>query len=213
MKAEIVGLENNTLHLSGGISNNEPISKEYKEKLYYLRGLEDVLKAISGYNELIKEYPYEIGAYINLGGIYIKLKDFSKAEEIYRNCIEQNKNSLKKQELSMIYISLASIVKINDLNEAKSLVETSLLLHRNYDTLMAMGIACKNNGEYEKALEYYKESIEITPTVAGYLNMLNIYAIHQIDMDKALLILKKAKQLCPEHPSIIPYEEALNEFK
>ena len=163
-------------------------------------------KYIEAFEDII-----HIRDYINLACIYVDLKEYDKAIQIFLDVIDSNK--YKSEELADVYFGLAVCYDCqSQKDKAKDYYEEAIkneckapecyyFLACIYDELEKD----EDSIESKKAIEYYLKSIEIYPDyLFAYVNLGNIYARFNKN-DKALEYFLKAKEKDKDHSANCDY--------
>ena len=163
-------------------------------------------KYIEAFEDII-----HIRDYINLACIYVDLKEYDKAIQIFLDIIDSNK--YKSEELADVYFGLAVCYDCqSQKDKAKDYYEEAIkngckapecyyFLACIYDELEKD----EDSIESQKAIEYYLKSIEICPDyLFAYVNLGNIYARFNKN-DKALEYFLKAKEKDKDHSANCDY--------
>jgi tetratricopeptide (TPR) repeat protein len=128
---------------------------------------EDVV--IATYQKAIAIDPNDVIAHFNLGLAYYKSQAFEEAKAILEKCLRINKNDrASHQQVDGAVNQLLGIIHYSALRNDKKAVfyfEESLKFSpRDMDTYYGLGLAYTRMGEYGKALEAYKKSLEMGNT-------------------------------------------------
>ena len=128
---------------------------------------EDFSGALEAYQEMMRIKPEDLLPYFNSGDVYLSLKDYEKAADMYEKVLEINPKwvnayreifSLYKFHLTSRYDD--NIVDIlNDGIEA-NFDEGSMVLSNFYAML---GVYYQENENKDKAIENYKKALELNP--------------------------------------------------
>ena len=181
------------------------------------------------YNKVIKVNPKKISAHNNLGLIFQKLSDYSKAKYYFEKTIEINSNySNGYFNLGNIYKILAEPQKaisfyekaieidpahINTLNnlglifaelgESQKAIkyhEKIITIDPNHtDAHLSLGLNFFNLGDNQKAKYYYEKVIEIDPNYADAHNNLGVIFKDSKDYQEALSCYEKVIKINPNH--------------
>ena len=162
---------------------------------------------------------------INKGLIYLKDKNYVKAETFFLNLlrnnpsntqvfsylipalIEQKKfsdalkfserlfNLNKKKELGLIYIGIINF-NLQKYTLAFKFFEQALLLNPvNSDALLNMGVTFRKLGNNSKAIEYFERSLKIDSNKSIIFYNLGSIYEEECDLEKSMLFFKKAISL------------------
>ncbi|WP_353092840.1 tetratricopeptide repeat protein [Tissierella praeacuta] len=168
--------------------------------------INNIMKSLSTYEEIVKIAPNEAGAYYGMAMIYEQIGEKDKALEYYHKAIaidpyydrayyyaanifdeKGDKNKAIEYYYKVIemvpndyitYNNIGSIYEeLGDYNKAYNMIEKSLDIEPDYyKALFNMGVVYKALGNNDKALEYYFKSININPKYS--YSYLNISAIY-----------------------------------
>lgn len=131
-------------------------------------------KAIILYNEFMSKFtePFDkISSYYNIGVCYYELGNYVKAIEAHKEAIKINPIAIYSHRgLGDVYF------KLNDLKKAYTHYLISYKFERNDKVLNNMGAIEHQLGNYTKALEYFKEGLEVNEDNAElYINIAFTY--------------------------------------
>lgn len=117
--------------------------------------------------------PLLFDAYLNLGFIHRLLKEFSKAEQLYKKALEIGR-SLKdsdKESLAKIHLAICLL----DHGELKEAIETyfeplmvfktTMRIHTKALYLQHYGNACRSAADWGRAKEYLREALDLAREV------------------------------------------------
>lgn len=122
---------------------------------------------LNTFGEKSDQYAYSIS---NLGGYYEEIKEFAKADSLYKKALSIQEEILGKDSRNYLLTQfhLATVnKKLGYSDKAESLyLENSQLWKKNYGTkipqythsILYLGIMHHQNGKYEKAVPFLKES-------------------------------------------------------
>jgi len=125
-------------------------------KNYY--SIEEYKLALSSYQKSLK-MGYNVAQY-NIADVYIATEDYKKAENVYLDMISKDGAQIDA------YLAAAELYKKWDGGKYKVLSIFELGLENNlnnYDLLIKLGDYYKENGNKEKALEYYQKALDTHP--------------------------------------------------
>ena len=159
---------------------------------------------------------------IRTGTIYIKNKEYLKAEKFFLNLVRKNPSNIKlysyliptmieqknfkdalkfaerlhnlhkNNELGLIYLGIINY-KLENFSIALNFFEKSLLINpENYDALLNTGVTFRKLGKNKKALEYYYKCTEINANKSIAFYNLGSIYEEECDLEKAMMFYKKA---------------------
>jgi len=130
----------------------------------------------------------ESQALILLGGIRYYQGNYDSALVAWMDCIEvlQLRLTLDKDSAEINYLK-----------------DGLALLYNN------VGLIHKNNGEYDKAIEYYQQNLKIQEEIGNLMNMArgmaniaNVYFVFAIDLDKAMDYYQRSLELFAQYAEL-----------
>jgi len=210
-------------------------------RLYVNLGKADIAEDLLA--DLVRENPEESNRHIILGHFYVSRNLPDKAEEAYIKATEvDSKNPTPYMVLAGFYERSGQIEKLLPiyetalaLNPEDAQILTAIAQYhlRQKDiekapqqtrSLMMLGALYEQKGELDLAEQYYRKTLEINPDFAPAANNLAYILTSQGgDINEALMLAKKAKELLPDDPSVMDtlgwiyykkglYESAIVEF-
>ncbi len=150
-------------------------------------------------SDITKIIPGNMVAYNIQGYNFIRNKEFDKAIKFFNKMIEL------EPENPAFYISLAKIYTL------KGEIDNTITHYRqaisadpdNVYAHMKIGVFLEAKGLLDESADAYKKVIELAPEFApSYNNLALLYALKMNDIDIALKMAKRAKELDPNNPSI-----------
>ena len=133
------------------------------------------------------------------GRAFSAQKQWPQAEQAFRQSLELNPDfSLSYQSLAQVYLANTNLA-----GAAKEL--EGLVSRRTNDLASAVVLATvyERLGQTERARDRYEQLIKLNPRfVPPYNNLAYIYTERLPQLDRALELATKARQLAPEDPSI-----------
>ena len=169
--------------------------------------------AIEAYEKAIEINPKLVDAYNNLGNIFLLQDEIDKAEAVFKKAISANPVHIGG------YINLGNLLldKRQQIDEAISCYQKAFNLNPNNTDVsdnLSLAHKLKNNeleslfyqaytfysrGEYEKAIELYKQAISIHPE-AQNLYFYLLWSLHSLGkIDEAIEEVKLALQVLPNN--------------
>ncbi|WP_300703932.1 ATP-binding protein [Bacteroides sp.] len=189
------------------INSNNPISLFYSAYIYHDIG--NTSKAIEFYKKIIKKDPHDEIVLYNLATIYKNLKEYNKAEKLYKKVIKINPNDSdayynlgdlyeltecnekaikiyekiiesNPQEIDA-YINLGALYIVsNDFSKSEIILKKVIEIDStNVQALIGLGIISEQKKDIEKAIKWYEQSINNTPSSLAYLSLANLYENNQ----------------------------------
>ena len=162
---------------------------------------------------------------IKKGLIYLKDKDYIKAEIFFLNLVRKNPSNIqiysylipvlieqkkfsdalkfserlfnlnKKNELGLIYIGIINY-NLKEYPLAFEFFERALLINpKNFDALLNIGVTFRKLGNNLKAIEYFEKSLKINPMKSIVFYNLGSVYEEECDLEKAMMFFKKAISL------------------
>ena len=146
-------------------------------------------------NEIVKKFPNEYEAYLNLGNLFASWRLFQKAVEPYRRAIVLAPNK------TQAYNNLGVVYKELGRNEEALFAYQKVLELNPNDSaaLNNLGNLRRNMGDTTGAIAALKRSITLNPNYAdAYSNLGALYKENK-EFDRAMFYYQKALALNPEH--------------
>jgi len=146
-------------------------------------------------NEIVKKFPNEYEAYLNLGNLFASWRLFQKAVEPYRRAIVLAPNK------TQAYNNLGVVYKELGRNEEALFAYQKVLELNPNDSaaLNNLGNLRRNMGDTTGAIAALKCSITLNPNYAdAYSNLGALYKENK-EFDRAMFYYQKALALNPEH--------------
>ena len=191
--------------------------------------MEQITEQIKKLENSIKIDPQNLTKHFELGSIYIKIKKYDLALEIFNKTIEIDKNflpgynnlgniykELKKIEKSIKYFKKAIKINSNYINaiynlavvyseignneDAVNYFKKALQINPNHiPTLNNFGILLKNFKKYEEAINCFEKIISIDANFLKAYNNIGTISLELGDMKKAIEAYYKAFNLDPNN--------------
>ena len=188
----------------------------------------DLDKAMDEVNEVIKALPDDPIARNALGEVYMRKGDIEEALAEFQKAVELGPDYAPgHKNIGVIYLLKGSMDKaIEQYQKALSVAPNYGDGHASLgEAYMFKGMTQEAAEEFEKAIA--RDSVRTLPLktlISVYNNLAYIYAEDGQDLDKALLLAEKARQVAPNHPGIADtlgwvyykkgnYEEAVTNLK
>ena len=146
-------------------------------------------------NEIVKKFPNEYEAYLNLGNLFASWRLFQKAVEPYRRAI------VLAPDKTQAYNNLGVVYKELGRNEEALFAYQKVLELNPNDSaaLNNLGNLRRNMGDTTGAIAALKCSITLNPNYAdAYSNLGALYKENK-EFDRAMFYYQKALALNPEH--------------
>jgi Flp pilus assembly protein TadD len=177
------------------VANANEIEKcfNYFDSQNYQLALQAGQKAVRIYPRSAEAHKCLGKTYTRLGYFKLSIKELKTAEKLTNN----------KADLGVIYLCIGfDYNKLGDLNNALLYYDRQLEIYRNLNdeegeskALNNIGVIYQNQGNYDKALEYYNKSLRLTSDPSSIANTYNNIATVYFakgDNNKAVEYLKKA---------------------
>ena len=168
---------------------------DYITLVELLKLLKKPEEALGVANEIVKKFPNEYEAYLNLGNLFASWRLFQKAVEPYRRAI------VLAPDKTQAYNNLGVVYKELGRNEEALFAYQKVLELNPNDSaaLNNLGNLRRNMGDTTGAIAALKCSITLNPNYAdAYSNLGAIYKENK-EFDRAMFYYQKALALNPEH--------------
>ena len=168
---------------------------DYITLVELLKLLKKPEEALGVANEIVKKFPNEYEAYLNLGNLFASWRLFQKAVEPYRRAIVLAPNK------TQAYNNLGVVYKELGRNEEALFAYQKVLELNPNDSaaLNNLGNLRRNMGDTTGAIAALKRSITLNPNYAdAYSNLGALYKENK-EFDRAMFYYQKALALNPEH--------------
>lgn len=124
----------------------------------------------------------EIGRIIcknSIGGIYLKKENYKAAEPIIKEALEKALVSGDQFYIASSYINLGKLkIELNKLDLAETNLKEALKLSKSFNLKSSIAESCKllaqineKNQNFETALDYYKQAVDIESTILTEQNL------------------------------------------
>ena len=166
-------------------------------KVYLQQGQQD--KALELAQRVLKDYPDMPQALHWMGNIYAQRRDYPKAIEYWTRVIEASPKAL------MVYVKVGfAHLKQGDRQKAMEIFQASIKENPEFGPgYISLGEAYKLTKQEVKASEMYEKGLTYSPRSTLALNNLAwIFATRGEQLDKALNLAKRAKDLARDSPEI-----------
>lgn len=181
--------------LERAIHQNPKSDLAYLEFLFICQMEEKVEEAEAFFQHIIDKDPYNPVAWYYLGLCYQDMELYEKSIEAFDFSITIDETYVEgyiQKSESLIALELYEMA-IPNLLEAMKHTENRVRIH------YTLGECYENLHQYEKALEYYKATVEIHPEIAdGWFGMAICYG-HLNKFKDALSLLSKSLELDPDN--------------
>ena len=168
---------------------------DYITLVELLKLLKKPEEALGVANEIVKKFPNEYEAYLNLGNLFASWRLFQKAVEPYRRAI------VLAPDKTQAYNNLGVVYKELGRNEEALFAYQKVLELNPNDSaaLNNLGNLRRNMGDTTGAIADLKRSITLNPNYAdAYSNLGALYKENK-EFDRAMFYYQKALALNPEH--------------
>lgn len=158
--------------------------------------------------EVIKLNAHNMDAYRGLGEIYLELKQYNQAKEVFEYIIKFDERD------SDAYFKLGTVKQgEGDTSTAREYyLKANKLSPGSIKTLAGLIDTCRSLNFNEEALGYLKEAINIEPNNPRYLDQLIDIGIILKDKELAIENLDKLKEVNPENKKIEEYKKVIKEL-
>jgi tetratricopeptide (TPR) repeat protein len=163
-------------------------------------------KAIGEAQEIIKLNPKDPMSHNGIGELYLREGDTEKALSEFQEAVRLDpKYAPGYKNIGVIHVTKG------ELDKAIQEYQRALSYSPNYgdanaalgDVYLAKNMIQEAKEEYEKAINQVSiRNVSVKSLISLYNNLAYIYAEEDGDLDKALLMAKKARQVVPDHPGI-----------
>lgn len=153
----------------------------------------DFEKAISEFEIVTKQDPYNLSAFVFLGLAYYAVKKYPEAETALRRALNLSDDPEIRYRLGNVYLVQGKWEEA--IFEYKKTLEVNPSFLDAYGNI---GLAYKAKGQIKEAIDAWKKMIDINPkSVWAYTNLGIVYA-ELGEFDKAALEFKKVIELDPD---------------
>lgn len=174
------------------------LEKEKFNKAFKLHSEGELDKAEAIYNEILKENPANAEV-LNLSGILKLSKNkLDEAEKFITKALSIKKDSYFYENLAKVYEAENNFTKEIDILEQACKTNNS-----SFEIYFLLGLAYKNNIEYEKAEKAYLKAIEINPkSEKACYNLASLYLFLN-NPQKAIEYFQKCHELNPDDKEVL----------
>ncbi len=169
------------------------IANLYKKK-------KSTVNAVEYYRKTYKLDKNIIDAYLGEGNIYLEIKDYKKAKDVFEKGLKikadaRLKRGLAKAEGILYFRKARNFFKDNKFGKAEeNFLKSIKLLPTHYDANYLLGYTYFKQKKFDEAVKFFKKAIEINKEKKEpYLMLASIYRKKKKYI-KAIDILNKAKQ-------------------
>jgi len=164
-------------------------------------------KAIAYYSREVDLEPSP-GLYGIIGMLHLRQEKYNEAIEYFEKALRMDRDFLAAETdmMAAYHLWASQLIKDNRIDEALSILAravevfpSSRVIH--YD----MGTAYDTSGQYEKAIDQYKKTLEIEPSfvaaksnIAGCMNSLGAERMQSKNWEKSIELCKDALEWDPE---------------
>ncbi len=155
-------------------------------------GTEEIDKAIWAFKDTLKIKPDYIHAYIGLAASYIKMNRFQDTIELLIEAIDIAPNH------SPVFYYLGMAYRMSgQLDKAIGALKQSVELQKDsVQALFDLGLALLDKERFQESCDAFQEAVRLKPDfAAGHYMLGNVYYLKLVDIEKALVHLKKAERL------------------
>ncbi|MFW6136840.1 MAG: tetratricopeptide repeat protein [Candidatus Aminicenantaceae bacterium] len=199
--------------------------EEEDPKTIYQRGVDlydqgEYKKALSVFKEFIEKQPDLYEARINVGNIYIQLKQYDKAMKEFEFVLEKLKEEHADLEgnktAASLYASLGELyMDQGELDQAKEYFEKSINIDPSSHALAYnVGEILFNSNEIDEAIHYYKIATEINPDwPKSYLKLGYCY-LNKGEIQTAVIHLNEFVELSPpDDPQVSAVKDLIRQLE
>lgn len=149
-------------------------------------------KAITEFQDVLKEDPNNAAASRGLGYAYLQRQDFKQATDYFQRASQANSKDPRVHYYSALLMSRdGSFSDHSKLPDTIKELETSISLDPNFaDSYMLLGIAQMNNRNMPKALEAMQKAVALSPRNEGYRYDLARIYMSDRKYDEAISLLQ-----------------------
>ena len=197
--------------------------------VYYALGKLD--EAIQAYHNAIKKYPAYVDAHYNLGLALAKKNRPNEAREVYQHllsissdhqaarfhlaCIYMQENNIADAMKEFLTIEIAQpyhfetqtnlatcFLKLGQINEAKKHYAKALELKEDTQILFNLGVINTQQGDIDKAIQFYQQAVLINPDFFAAHNNLAVAFLTKQHMGYALKHFEEAYRIQPNNKAL-----------
>ncbi|MFA5134494.1 MAG: tetratricopeptide repeat protein [Patescibacteria group bacterium] len=165
-----------------------------------LRDSELYKEAEQKYIEAISVDSRSVEAYENLGGLYVELRDYDHAKEIYQYLLK-----LRSTDLSESPNKQTGSIDRGDVSTV-SLAKEVAGYH------VELGEVYRAEGEPQKALDCFQEAVKLEPNNPRNLDRVAETALELKDKPLVQATVDKLREVNPENEKLAEFEEALKQL-
>ncbi|HLP47536.1 MAG TPA: tetratricopeptide repeat protein [Candidatus Kapabacteria bacterium] len=177
-------------------------------------------EALPYFQTFLKENPKQYQVGINLGNVYMQLKQYEDAINAFKNVIEgfknENPNLKGNEKAATIYASIGEAYSaLNNLEEAARYYKESMALYPPKDAAVAYNVAeiLFNGGMTDEAIEYYNLAASLKPDVPIYYSKLGYAYLNKGEFKPALENFEKFIKLAPDDPQTPTLKSLIEDLK
>ncbi len=158
-------------------------------------------KAIQYYHKLARHEPSS-GLFGMIGMLYFQQKDYPLAIDYFQKAynLDSNNTAIKNNSLTAYHLWASDLIKNGNPNDAISILNQALVRFPSSRVIYYdLGVAYDYKKEYEKAIEYYKKSLELEPSfepakkdIATCLNNIGAEQIQNKNFPKGIEFCRQA---------------------
>ena len=175
---------------------------DYAYKLHKDNKIED---AIFAYSAVIKSNPANVDAYVNLAICYASQNDYKNAQSVLSNAkskfpannlVLKTLQDVQKDSISTV---LAEASKSYENKDYKTAIQQYLAINpATEDSLLGIAASYQSLEDFDKAINYYKKAMEISPKNGEIPYYIGYLLSEQQKWSEAEAYLKKSIVLNPE---------------
>ena len=220
-KSEIIGVMQDALspseflaYLSEKAQNDKSMQVALYDYAYKLHKENKIDDAINAYNMVIKTNPTNADAYVNSAICYASKNDYKNAKNILNiakskfptnNTVLKAIQDVDKDSLSLELANAAKSYENKDFNTA--IQQYMAINPATEDSLLGIAASYQSLENFDKAIQYYKKAMEISPKNSEIPYYIGYLYSEQQKWNEAEAYLKKSLTLNPEGEAknLLPY--------
>jgi tetratricopeptide (TPR) repeat protein len=164
-------------------------------------------KAIQYYSKLAKREPSS-GLFGMIGMLYFQQKDYSMAVDYFNRAfyLDNNNTAVKNNALTAYHLWACDLIKVGEADKAIAILDRARLRFPSSRVIYYdLGTAYDSKKQYEKAIEYYKKSLELESSfepakkdIAACMNNMGAEQIQGKNWIASIDLCKQALQWDPD---------------
>jgi len=180
----------------------EELSIELNDKKIKRAFEKEALKTFEEISILYPDFPL---SYYHLGFHYTNQRLYKKAELIWRTFLDLNKDENREMEVLQALENIKDKIRFEEgytlvvNGEPNKGLEILLPLSKDYpewwNVIFFIGLAYRNIGSFERALDYFKKVLDIQPNQVDTLNEIGLCYISIGKIDESIKYFEKALKI------------------